>query len=277
MAGLGVDYLMVSEAGASVYSASPLARAELPDLDVSLRGAVSIARRVQDPLAELVKIEPAAIGVGMYQHDLDSKKLDEALSSVVESVVNQVGVDLNTASPALLRYVAGIGPKLAEKIVAQRDSAGPFRDRQSLLKVAGLGAKAFLQCAGFLRIRGGKNPLDASAIHPESYAAAAQLLQLAQLRPDTQPCERQSALRQLVEQRSWEGLCAQLNLGRPTLEDICEQLVRPGRDPREDLPAPVLRQDVLRLEDLSVGLKLSGTVRNAVSYTHLTLPTNREV
>jgi uncharacterized protein len=266
VAGLGVDYLMVSEAGASVYSASPLARAELPDLDVSLRGAVSIARRVQDPLAELVKIEPAAIGVGMYQHDLDSKKLDEALSGVVESVVNQVGVDLNTASPALLRYVAGIGPKLAEKIVAQRDSAGPFRDRQSLLKVAGLGAKAFLQCAGFLRIRGGKNPLDASAIHPESYAAAAQLLQLAQLRPDTQPCERQSALRQLVEQRSWEGLCAQLNLGRPTLEDICEQLVRPGRDPREDLPAPVLRQDVLRLEDLSVGLKLSGTVRNVVDF-----------
>lgn len=242
-----VRYCLVSEAGASVYSASPLARAELPQLDVTLRGAVSIARRLQDPLAELVKIEPRSIGVGMYQHDLDPGELDEALAAVVESVVNRVGVDLNTASPALLTHVAGIGPKLAEKIVAERDSRGAFRNRQQLLKVAGLGPKAFLQAAGFLRIRGGDEPLDAGAIHPESYAVARQVAKRLP-HPDV------------------PALARELNVGEPTLRDIVEQLQRPGRDPRADLPQPVLRQDVLSLEDLTPGLILTGTVRNVVDF-----------
>ena len=187
---------MVSEAGASVYSASEYASRELPDVDVSLRGAASIARRLQDPLAELVKIEPRSIGVGMYQHDLDQKRLDEALAGVVESVVNRVGVDLNTASPALLSHVAGIGPKLAEKIVAYRDQAGPFSERKALQKVSGLGPKVFLQAAGFLRVREGRNPLDASAIHPESYTVAERVLQRARTSMK-QPAEaRQQALQQ---------------------------------------------------------------------------------
>jgi uncharacterized protein len=234
----GIKYLMVSEAGASVYSASPLARTELPDLDVSLRGAVSIARRVQDPLAELVKIDPRSIGVGMYQHDLDEKQLDEALGGTVESVVNQVGVDLNTASPALLAHVAGIGPRLADKIVAHRNSHGAFRNRAQLRKVAGFGPKAFEQSAGFLRVRGDE-PLDASSIHPESYAIARAL------QKDPQ---------------------AKLEVGEFTRRDILEQLARPGRDPREDLPPPLLRQDVLSLEDLVPGLILRGTVRNVVDF-----------
>jgi uncharacterized protein len=241
-------YLMVSEAGASVYSASPLARAELPELDVTLRGAVSIARRVQDPLAELVKIEPRAIGVGMYQHDLPPAQLDEALGGVVESVVNQVGVDLNTASPALLSHVAGIGPKLAEKIVTHRNQQGAFRNRAQLQKVSGLGPKAFLQAAGFLRVRGGTEPLDASAIHPESYPIARALLARGQTQLD--PVQ----------------LSQQLQVGEMTLRDILEQLARPGRDPREDLPRPILRQDVLSLEDLQPGLVLDGTVRNVVDF-----------
>jgi protein Tex len=245
--GGSLAYVIVSEAGASVYSASPLARAELPDLDVTLRGAVSIARRVQDPLAELVKIEPKSIGVGMYQHDLDPGALDEALGAVVESVVNYVGVDLNTASPALLTHVAGIGSKIAAKIVAQRDANGPFRSRQQLLKVAGLGPKAFLQSAGFLRIRGGDEPLDASAIHPESYKVARRVVPRMP-NPDV------------------PALAAELGVGEPTLRDIVEQLKRPGRDPREDLPKPVLRQDVLGLDDLQPGLVLTGTVRNVVDF-----------
>lgn len=259
-------YLMVSEAGASVYSASPLARAELPDLDVSLRGAVSIARRVLDPLAELVKIEPRSIGVGMYQHDLDQKRLDEALAGVVESVVNRVGVDLNTASPALLSHVAGIGPKLAEKIVAHRNQAGPFSERKALQKVSGLGPKVFLQAAGFLRVREGRNALDASAIHPESYPVADKVLQRAGTSMK-QPSEaRQKALQQLVQGQGLTTLAGELGVGLPTLEDILEQLVRPGRDPRQDLPAPLLRQDVLSLEDLHTGLRLQGTVRNVVDF-----------
>ena len=234
-----IRYMMVSEAGASVYSASPLARAELPDLDVSLRGAVSIARRVQDPLAELVKIEPKAIGVGMYQHDLEEKELDIALAGTIESVVNQVGVDLNTASPALLAHVAGIGPKLAEKVVAHRNQNGAFRNRAQLKKVAGFGPKAFEQSAGFLRVRGGDEPLDASAIHPESYAVARALLKDPQQK---------------------------LEVGEFTRKDILEQLQRPGRDPREDLPPPLLRSDVLNLDDLVPGLVLHGTVRNVVDF-----------
>jgi len=262
----GVHYLIVSEAGASVYSASPLARAELPDLDVSLRGAVSIARRVQDPLAELVKIDPKSIGVGLYQHDVDQKALAQALQAVVESVVNRVGVDVNTASPALLTYVAGVGPKLAERIVAHRDTNGPFRNRAALLKVPGLGAKAFQQAAGFLRIRDGDNPLDASAIHPESYPVANAILERAGLSLDVPPAERQAALDAVLARTSLEQLATELNTGLPTLQDVLEQLVRPGRDPRADFPAPILRSDVLSMEDLEPGMVLSGTVRNVVDF-----------
>jgi uncharacterized protein len=249
-----------------VYSASPLARAELPGLDVSLRGAASIARRAQDPLAELVKIDPKSIGVGMYQHDVDQKLLAAGLSGVVESVVNRVGVDVNTASPALLTYVAGVGPKLAEKIVAHRQEVGPFRSRQALRQVSGLGPKAFEQAAGFLRIRQGENPLDASAIHPESYAVAIKVLQAAGLSLDTPPAERKPALDTLLARQPLETLAAELGAGLPTLSDILEQLVRPGRDPRQDLPAPVLRSDVLKMEDLVLGMRLKGTVRNVVDF-----------
>ncbi len=261
-----LHYLMVNEAGASVYSASDLARAEMPDLDVTLRGAVSIARRAQDPLAELVKIDPQAIGVGMYQHDVDQTELTEALDAVVESVVNQVGVDLNTASPALLTHVSGIGPKLAEKIVAHRNEQGPFPSRKALQKVSGLGPKAFEQCAGFLRIRGGSEPLDASAIHPESYGVAKGVLQRANLTPDTPLAERERPLAQLRQQEGLDRLAAALQTGVPTLSDIFEQLLRPGRDPREDSQPPILRSDVLSMDDLQPGMLLNGTVRNVVDF-----------
>ena len=255
-------YLMVNEAGASVYSASPLARDELPDLDVTLRGAVSIARRAQDPLAELVKIDPKSIGVGLYQHDVNQKALSDSLAAVVETVVNRVGVDLNTASAALLTHVAGIGPKLAESIVAHRDQHGPFRSLARLTEVSGLGPKAFEQSAGFLRLRDGDNPLDNTAIHPESYPIAAQVLKQAHLTREASPAERESALKML----SVKELAASLNVGLPTLQDILEQLARPGRDPREDLPPPVLRSDVLTMEDLKQGMLLKGTVRNVVDF-----------
>ncbi|MFP4322214.1 MAG: Tex family protein [Anaerolineales bacterium] len=262
----GVHYLIVNEAGASVYSASSLARAELPELDVSLRGAVSIARRVQDPLAELVKIDPRSIGVGMYQHDVNQKDLSTALDGVVETVVNRVGVDVNTASPALLTYVAGIGPKLAENIVAYREENGGFSERTALKKVPKLGAKAFEQSAGFLRIRGGKNPLDASAIHPESYNATKKLLKEAGLQVSTPPEKRGPQLDALRQKQSLSTLAETLSVGLPTLQDIFEQLMRPGRDPREDLPAPILRSDVMRMEDLQIGMVLKGTVRNVVDF-----------
>ena len=261
-----VKYLIVSEAGASVYSASPLARLELPNLDVSLRGAASIARRAQDPLAELVKIDPKSIGVGMYQHDVDQKQLGMALQGVVESVVNQVGVDINTASPALLTYVAGVGPKLAEKVVLHREQQGPFPSRLALRQVPGLGPKAFEQAAGFLRVRQGENPLDASAIHPESYPIAQNVMEKAAITMGTPPPERKSALEALLERQPLENLAADLGTGVLTLSDILEQLVRPGRDPRQDLPAPVLRSDVLKMEDLTVGMRLKGTVRNVVDF-----------
>lgn len=261
-----VRYLITNEAGASVYSASPLARAEMPDLDVSLRGAVSIARRVQDPLAELVKIDPKSIGVGLYQHDVDQTQLADSLSGVVEDVVNQVGVDINTASPALLTHVSGIGPRLAEKIVAHRDETGPFVERSAIKKVAGLGPKAFEQSAGFLRIRDGKNPLDASAIHPESYPVAEAVLAKASLSPAVPPEGRKDALERLQNSQPLEKLAESLHCGVPTLEDIFEQLIRPGRDPREDTPAPILRSDVLSMDDLSVGMRLKGTVRNVVDF-----------
>ncbi|MDX1991157.1 MAG: Tex family protein [bacterium] len=259
-----VRYLMVNEAGASVYSASPLAKAELPDLDVTLRGAASIARRVQDPLAELVKIDPKSIGVGMYQHDVDQKQLSSALDGVVESVVNRVGVDVNTASAALLTHVAGIGPKLAERIVIHRDEHGTFRSRRDLQKVTGLGPKAFEQAAGFLRVREGDNPLDASAIHPESYKIAEAVLKRAGLSLKTPPHEREAALKPLKQ--TVTALAEELGTGVPTLNDILEQLVRPGRDPREDLPAPLLRSDVLSMDDLHTGMQLSGTARNVVDF-----------
>ncbi len=261
-----LHYLIVNEAGASVYSASPLARAELPELDVSLRGAVSIARRAQDPLAELVKIEPKAIGVGLYQHDVDQKALGAMLDGVVESVVNQVGVDLNSASPALLAYVAGIGPKLAEKIVAHRNEQGPFQRRADLRAVSGLGPKAFEQSAGFLRVRDGAEPLDASAIHPESYALAREVLRRAKLTLREAVEERKTRLDQLSGRMPLPALAQELAAGEPTLADILAQLVRPGRDPRAELPAPLLRSDLLSMEDLLPGHRLMGTVRNVVDF-----------
>jgi len=259
-------YLIVNEAGASVYSASALARQEFPNLDVSIRGAVSIARRAQDPLAELVKIDPKSIGVGLYQHDVDQASLAHALDGVVESVVNRVGVNVNTASPALLTHVAGVGPKLAENIVAHRDGNGPYQSRAALRKVTGLGPKAFEQAAGFMRIQNGKNPLDASAIHPESYAIAEALLERAGLSVDSPLAERGSALDALTTRASPETLARELNCGLPTLKDILEQLVRPGRDPRTDAPPPLLRSDVLKTEDLVTGMQLIGTVRNVVDF-----------
>ena len=259
-------YLIVDEAGASVYSASPLARAELPNLDVSIRGAVSIARRVQDPLAELVKIDPRSVGVGLYQHDVDQSALADALTGVVESVVNSVGVDVNTASRALLTYVAGIGPRLADRIIAYRDENGPFHNRRALRDVPGMGPKSFEQAAGFLRIRLGDTPLDATAIHPESYAIAEAVLQRAGLSPQSEAVEREVALARLQEERPVEHLAAELDVGAPTLADILEQLARPGRDPRQDLPAPLLRSDVLAMEDLETGMRLRGTVRNVVDF-----------
>lgn len=261
-----VKYLIVNEAGASVYSASPLARAEFPDLDVSIRGAVSIARRAQDPLAELVKIDPKSIGVGLYQHDVDQTALSHALDGVVESAVNTVGVDSNTASAALLTRVAGLGPKLAAGIVAYRDANGAFQNRETLKKISGLGPKAFEQCAGFLRIRGGSDPLDASAIHPESYPIARQILKRAGLPAASSPEERKPALEALLAATSPAALAAELGCGLPTLTDILAQLVRPGRDPRFDAPPPILRSDVLKAEDLAPGMELKGTVRNVVDF-----------
>jgi protein Tex len=261
-----VKYMITNEAGASVYSASPLARAELPGMDVSMRGAVSIARRVQDPLAELVKIDPKSIGIGLYQHDVDQKKLGEALAGVVEIVVNQVGVDVNTASPSLLTYVAGIGPKLADSMVAYRDEHGAFRSRSDLRNVSGLGPKAFEQSAGFLRIREGDQPLDASAIHPESYPAAEVLLKLAEITLHDPPEKRKLALDRLTRQIKPVELAQKMGCGIPTLNDILEQILRPGRDPRKDMPGPILRSDVLSMEDLTVGMILKGTVRNVVDF-----------
>lgn len=262
--GVDVSYLMVSEAGASVYSASPLAREELPDLDVSLRGAVSIARRAQDPLAELVKIDPKSIGVGMYQHDVDQTALAEALAQVTESVVNTVGVDVNTASPALLQYVAGLGPALAARIVADRDEHGPFESRQAIKRVKGLGAKTFEQAAGFLRVPGSANLLDNTGVHPESYETVSRLLDRLGLALDDPHLSRKLA--QARRGLDMARLASELGVGEPTLTDIFEELQRPGRDPREDVPPPLLRRDVLQIEDLRPGMKLYGTVRNVVDF-----------
>jgi uncharacterized protein len=257
-------YVMVSEAGASVYSASDLAREEFPDLDVSLRGAVSIARRLQDPLAELVKIDPQSIGVGLYQHDVDQKQLAGTLRAVVESVVNYVGVDVNTASASLLGYVAGISKKVAQAIVEYRDQNGPFRSRSELKKVKGLGPKAFEQAAGFLRVPGSRNPLDNTVIHPESYEAARALLELAGL--NLRMADLPNRLERFRQENELAEVAEILAVGPPTLADILDALIRPGRDPRDDLPAVVLRRDVLSIEDLREGMALKGTVRNVVDF-----------
>lgn len=259
-------YIIANEAGASVYSASPLARSELPTLDVTMRGAVSIARRVQDPLAELVKIDPKSIGVGLYQHDVNQAELQKTLDGVVESVVNQVGVNVNTASAALLTHVAGIGPKVAANIVAYQREQGPFTSRKSLLQVTGLGPKSFEQSAGFLRILDGENSLDASSIHPESYHIAEAVLMEAGLSPVMPPPRREAVLAEWRNPRRLEELSKLLGAGIPTLEDVMEQLIRPGRDPRQDLPLPILRSDVLSMEDLQAGMQLKGTIRNVVDF-----------
>jgi len=256
-------YTIVSEAGASVYSASELAAREFPDLDVSERSAISIARRIQDPLAELVKIDPQSIGVGQYQHDLPSRQLEESLKAVVESAVNYVGVDLNTASPALLAYVAGINSTVAKNLAQHREDNGPYVNRRQLLKVPKLGPKAFEQAAGFLRISGGTNPLDATPIHPESYPLVTRLLQ--HLEADLQnPVS--ADLRAKLPQANLDQLAAVLGAGLPTLKDVVEALLRPGRDPREDVPPPVFRQDVLTLDAIQAGMELEGVVRNVVDF-----------
>jgi len=231
-----------------------------------LRGAVSIARRVQDPLAELVKIDPKSIGVGMYQHDVDQKGLVHSLDAVVESCVNSTGVAVNSASTALLTYVAGIGPKLAERIVEYRDEFGPFRKREEIKSVAGLGPKAFEQAAGFLRIPEGGNPLDGSAIHPESYKIAEKVMRIAKVTMDEPLEERRVKLDEFRSASTLDRLAQEVGSGVPTLIDIFQQIIQPGRDPREDLPLPVLRSDVLKMEDLMVGMQLKGTVRNVVDF-----------
>jgi protein Tex len=259
-------YVIVSEAGASVYSASKLANEEFPDFDVTQRSAVSIARRAQDPLAELVKIDPKSIGVGQYQHDVDQKKLTEQLGAVVESVVNAVGVDLNTASPALLQYVAGIKAAVARAVVEYREANGKFRSRKELMKVKGLGAKAFEQCAGFMRVSEGAEPLDGTAVHPESYAVAERILQAVGATREQLIGQGAAGLRDALKQLSPEKVAAELGAGVPTVRDIIEAMGKPGRDPRDELPKPIFHTEVLKMEDLQVGMELTGTVRNVVDF-----------
>ncbi len=262
-----VSYAVVSEAGASVYSASKLAAEEFPEYDVSLRSAVSIARRLQDPLAELVKIDPKAIGVGQYQHDMPKNRMDEALTGVVEDCVNNVGVDLNTASHSLLSYISGINSSVAKNIVKYREENGAFTDRKQLLKVSKLGAKAFEQCAGFLRVRDGKNPLDNTAVHPESYDAAKALLERCGY---TLSDINAGSLTELSDKATKAGLstlAAEIGVGVPTLSDIVKELQKPGRDPRDELPKPIMRSgDIMELKDLSAGMELVGTVRNVIDF-----------
>ncbi len=262
-----VHYVIVSEAGASVYSASKLATEEYPDINVSIRGAISIARRLQDPLAELVKIDPKAIGVGQYQHDVNQKNLAESLTGVVEDSVNKVGVDVNTATPSLLAYVSGINNTIAKNIVKYRDENGKLKERKELLKVPKLGKVAFEQCAGFLRIIDGKNPLEITAVHPESYEATEKLLKnLGFDKEDLRDRIKTDELRQKLKTVDVTKMAKELEIGEMTLKDIIEELSKPGRDPREDMPKPILRQDVLKLEDLQEGMILTGTVRNVIDF-----------
>ena len=264
--GGGVQYMVVSEAGASVYSASKLAAEEFPQFDVNLRSAVSIARRLQDPLAELVKIDPKAVGVGQYQHDMPQKRLNETLDGVVEACVNSVGVDLNTASAPLLARVAGLSASTAKNVVAWREENGAFASRAQLKKVKGLGPKAFEQCAGFLRIPGAKKALDGTAVHPESYPAAEKLLSLCGFADKDIGTEAIQALPKKAKEIGFAALCAETGAGEPTLKDIIAELLRPGRDMRDELPAPMLRSDVMSLEDLKPGMELMGTVRNVIDF-----------
>lgn len=260
-----VSYMVVSEAGASVYSASPLAAEEFPDYDVSLRSAVSIARRLQDPLAELVKIDPKAIGVGQYQHDMPKARMDEALKGVVEDCVNSVGVDLNTASYSLLSYISGINSAVAKNIVAYREENGEFTDRKQLLKVKKLGAKAYEQCAGFLRVPGGKNPLDNTGIHPESYTAAKALLDKCGITPEE--LGNSAIIREKVKSVGLKKVAEETGTGLPTMTDIVKELEKPGRDPRDELPPPLMRSgDIMEIKDLKPGMELMGTVRNVIDF-----------
>lgn len=259
-----VQYVIVNEAGASVYSASKLASEEFPKFDVGQRSAASIARRLQDPLAELVKIDPKAIGVGQYQHDMNQKKLGEALSGVVEDCVNKVGVDLNTASASLLEYISGISKVIAKNIVAYREENGRFESRRELLKVAKLGPKAFEQCAGFARITGGKNPLDATSVHPESYEAAQKVLEKLGYKPEDITAGKLSGISRQI--KNYKKLAEELGVGEPTLRDIVKELEKPARDPRDEMPKPVLRTDVLDMKDLKEGMILKGTVRNVIDF-----------
>lgn len=259
-----VQYVIVNEAGASVYSASKLAAEEFPDFDVAQRSAVSIARRIQDPLAELVKIDPKSIGVGQYQHDMNQKRLGETLGGVVEDCVNKVGVDLNTASASLMEYVSGISKTIAKNIVAYREENGRFTDRRQLLKVAKLGPKAYEQCAGFMRIPGGKNPLDSTSVHPESYEAAERLLEKLGYGTGDIAGGKLAGISKKI--RDYKNTAEELGIGEITLRDIVKELEKPGRDPREEMPKPILRSDVLDMKDLTPGMVLKGTVRNVIDF-----------
>lgn len=262
----GVSYMMVNEAGASVYSASKLAAEEFPQYDVNLRSAVSIARRMQDPLAELVKIDPKAIGVGQYQHDMPQKRLDETLSGVVEDCVNAVGVDLNTASPSLLARVSGLNGTTAKNVVVYREENGAFTARAQIKKVPKLGPKAYQQCAGFLRVAESKSPLDGTGVHPESYPAAEKLLQLCGYQLADVAGDGVAELSTRVQEMGQASLAKQCDIGVPTLQDIVAELLKPGRDPRDELPAPILRTDILDMKDLKVGMQMNGTVRNVIDF-----------
>ena len=265
--GITVNYVIVSEAGASVYSASELATKEYPNLNVSLRGAISIARRLQDPLAEFVKIDPKAIGIGQYQHDVNQKELSEELTNVVEDAVNEVGVDVNTATPSLLSYVSGINSTIAKNIVEYRDENGKYTERKQLLKVPKLGKTAYTQCAGFIRVPNGKNPLEITAVHPESYEAAEKLLDsIGFNKNDLLDKEKLSTIKQKLSQVDLHKKAEELGIGELTLKDIIDELKKPGRDPRDEMPKPVLRADVLKFEDLRDGMVLTGTVRNITDF-----------
>lgn len=264
--GRELAYVIVSEAGASVYSASELAAKEYPELDVTIRGAISIGRRLQDPMAELVKIEPKAIGVGQYQHDVTPKKLDESLTGVVEDSVNKVGVDLNTATPSLLTYIAGINSTIANNIVTYRDEVGGFKNRKELLKVKRLGQKAYEQCAGFLRVMESKEPLDNTSVHPESYEAAGNLIKILGYTKEDLKDKNLNDINERVNEKGFNNLVDELKIGELTLKDIIKELQKPGRDPREDMPKPILKTGVIDLKDLSPGMELMGTVRNVSDF-----------
>ncbi len=264
--GKDIYYVIVSEAGASVYSASELATKEYPDLDVTVRGAISIGRRLQDPLAELVKIDPKSIGVGQYQHDVTVKRLDESLKNIVEDCVNNVGVDLNTATPALLSYISGINSGIAQNIVAYRDETGKFKSRKELLKVKRLGAKAYEQCAGFLRVDNSKEPLDGTSVHPESYEACKKFMTILGYDGKGLSGKNIESIDEKVKEVGVSNLAKEVGIGEPTLLDIIKELKKPGRDPREEMPKPIFKTGVMELSQLKKGMKLLGTVRNVSDF-----------